>query len=125
MSHSDLRIHAYRPTGVLPLTTAPPPPFNRLGKLWREGRPTFGAIATIPSIQTVQIMARSGLDWIIVDLQHGPNPLGSAHGMIVATSGTPCVPLARIAANEPWLAKEPMDIGALGINFPMICSRQA
>jgi 4-hydroxy-2-oxoheptanedioate aldolase len=39
---------------------------------WREKRPTFGAIATIPSIQTVQIMARSGLDWIIVDLEHGP-----------------------------------------------------
>jgi 4-hydroxy-2-oxoheptanedioate aldolase len=34
------------------------------------------------------------------------------------------VPLARIAANEPWLAKAPMDIGALGINFPMICSRE-
>ena len=98
------------------------PPLNRLKKLWREGRPTFGAIATIPSIQTVQIMAQS-LDWIIVDLEHGPIDLGSAHAMIVATSGTPCVPMVRIAANEPWLAKAPMDIGALGINFPMICSR--
>jgi 4-hydroxy-2-oxoheptanedioate aldolase len=29
----------------------------------------------------------------------------------------------RIAANEPHLAKAPMDIGALGINFPMISSR--
>jgi 4-hydroxy-2-oxoheptanedioate aldolase len=29
----------------------------------------------------------------------------------------------RIAANEPWLAKAPMDLGALGINFPMICNR--
>ena len=104
------------------MTPATPAPLNRLRKQWREGRPTFGAIATIPSIQTVQIMARSGLDWIIVDLEHGPIDLGSAHGMIVATSGTPCVPLARIAANEPWLAKAPMDIGALGINFPMICS---
>ena len=101
-----------------------PTPLNRLRQQWREGRPTFGAIATIPSIQTVQIMARSGLDWIIVDLEHGPIDLGSAHGMIVATSGTPCVPLARVAANEPWLAKAPMDIGALGINFPMICSRE-
>jgi 4-hydroxy-2-oxoheptanedioate aldolase len=105
---------------VSPATSAP---LNRLRELWREGRPTFGAIATIPSIQTVQIMARSGLDWIIVDLEHGPIDLASAHGMIVATSGTACVPLARIAANEPWLAKAPMDIGALGINFPMICSR--
>ena len=34
------------------------------------------------------------------------------------------MPLARIAANEPWLAKAPMDIGALGINFPMICNRE-
>ena len=46
-------------------------PLNRLRQLWREGRPAFGAIATIPSVQTVQIMARS-LDWIIVDLEHGP-----------------------------------------------------
>ena len=105
------------------MTSAKPAPLNRLRQLWREGRPTFGAIATIPSIQTVQIMARSGIDWIIVDLEHGPIDLGSAHAMITATSGTPCVPMVRIAANEPWLAKAPMDLGALGINFPMICSR--
>jgi 4-hydroxy-2-oxoheptanedioate aldolase len=104
------------------LTPAAPTPLNRLRQEWRAKRPTFGAIATIPSIPTVQIMARSGLDWIIVDLEHGPIDLTSAHAMITATSGTPCVPLARIAANEPWLAKAPMDIGALGINFPMICN---
>jgi 4-hydroxy-2-oxoheptanedioate aldolase len=85
------------------MTSTAPAPLNRLRKEWREKRPTFGAIATIPGIPTVQIMARSGLDWIIVDLEHGP--------------------IDRIAANEPWLAKAPMDIGALGINFPMICSR--
>ncbi len=98
------------------------PPLNRLKQAWREGRPTFGAIATIPSIQTVRIMAQS-LDWLIVDLEHGPIDLSTAHGMIMATAGTPCVPLARVAANEPHLAKAPMDIGALGINFPMISSR--
>ena len=99
-----------------------PTPLNRLREEWRQKRPTFGAIATIPSIQTVRIMAQS-LDWIIVDLEHGPIDLTAAHAMITATAGTPCVPLARIAANEPWLAKAPMDIGALGINFPMISSR--
>src|SRR3954463_9035663 len=98
-----------------------PAPFHDLKQKWREGRPTFGAIATIPSIQTVRIMAQS-LDWIIIDLEHGPIDLGSAHAMITATSGTPCVPRVRIAAKEPWLAKAPMDLGALGINFPMICN---
>ena len=100
-----------------------PAPLNRLRQQWREKRPTFGAIATIPSIQTVQIMAQS-LDWVIVDLEHGPIDLSAAHAMITATAGTSCVPLVRIAANQPWLAKAPMDLGALGINFPMICSRE-
>ena len=104
------------------MTPAKPAPLNRLKQAWREKRPTFGAIATIPSIQTVRIMAQS-LDWIIVDLEHGPIDLATAHGMIMATAGTPCVPLVRIAANEPHLAKAPMDIGALGINFPMISNR--
>jgi 4-hydroxy-2-oxoheptanedioate aldolase len=102
--------------------SASPAPLNRLRQQWRDKRPTFGAIATIPSIQTVRIMAQL-LDWIIVDLEHGPIDLTAAHAMIVATSGTPCVPMVRIAANEPWLAKAPMDIGALGINFPMILGR--
>ena len=102
--------------------SATPTPSNRFRQMLREGRPAFGAIATIPSVQTVQIMARS-LDWIIVDLEHGPIGLAEAHAMIAATTGTPCTPLVRIAANEPWLAKAPMDIGAFGINFPMITSR--
>ena len=96
-------------------------PFHDLKQKWREGRPTFGAIATIPSIQTVRIMAQT-LDWIIVDLEHGPIDLNTAHGMIMATAGTPCTPLVRIAANEPWLTKAPMDFGAMGINVPMINS---
>src|SRR3954447_4546831 len=101
--------------------TVAPQPLNRLKQAWRDKRPTFGAIATIPSIQTVRVMAQS-LDWIIVDLEHGPIDLNTAHGMIMATAGTPCTPLVRIAANEPWLAKAPMDFGAMGINFPMINS---
>ncbi|MDU6242848.1 MAG: 2,4-dihydroxyhept-2-ene-1,7-dioic acid aldolase, partial [Bradyrhizobium sp.] len=71
--------------------SATPKPLNRLKQAWRDKRPTFGAIATIPSIQTVRIMAQQ-LDWIIVDLEHGPIDLSTAHAMITATSGTPCVP---------------------------------
>src|SRR4029077_3017637 len=94
-----------------------PAPLNRLRQEWREGRATFGAIATIPSLQTVRIMARSGLDWIVVDLEHGPIDLTSAHAMITATAGTPCVPFARIAANEPSPSKARMEIGARRIHL--------
>jgi 4-hydroxy-2-oxoheptanedioate aldolase len=82
-----------------------------------------GAIATIPSAQTVQIMARSGLDWILIDMEHGAIDAGTAHTMIAATSGTPLVPLVRVAAATTWHAKLPLDLGALGVCFPMTTTR--
>lgn len=96
---------------------------NRLRKLWSEGRCALGAIATIPSVQTVQVMARAGLDWILIDMEHGPIDLAAAHAMIAATSGTPLVPLVRVAAGSSWHAKVPLDLGAMGVCFPMTTTR--
>ena len=101
------------------------PEFNRLRGALAAGEPTFGLIATIRSIQTVQILARAGVDWLIIDMEHGPIDVSSAHAMIVATSGTSTVPLVRLPWSHPWQAKPAMDLGALGIVFPMICSREA
>jgi 4-hydroxy-2-oxoheptanedioate aldolase len=96
------------------------PPLNRLRALWAEGRCALGAIATIPSVQTVQILAASGLDFIIIDMEHGPIGPTEAHMMIAATAGTPLVPLVRVAATTPWHAKLPLDLGAFGVCFPLI-----
>lgn len=98
---------------------------NRLKSLWSEGRTALGAIATMPSVQTVQIMARSGLDWILVDMEHGAIDPGAASAMIAATSGTPCVPLVRVPTVTPTEAKLPLDLGAMGICFPMTTTRAA
>lgn len=98
---------------------------NRLKALWRDGKTTLGAIATIPSVQTVQVMARSGLDWIIIDMEHGAIDAGTCHAMIAATSGTPMVPFVRVASTAPWHAKVPLDLGALGVCFPMTTTREA
>jgi 4-hydroxy-2-oxoheptanedioate aldolase len=38
-------------------------------------------------------MARSGLDFIIIDLEHGPIDYETAHAMIAATIGSLLVPL--------------------------------
>lgn len=97
--------------------------WNRLKSLWREDRTVFGVLATIPSVQTVQIVARSGVDFILIDMEHGPIDANSAHAMIAATAGTALVPLVRVGAIEPWLAKIPLDLGALGVCFPMTNSR--
>lgn len=96
---------------------------NRLKALWQAGDPTFGVLVTMPSVQACQVLANAGFDWLITDMEHGPIDIGAAHAMIVATAGTPAVPLVRIAWTVPWLAKPVLDVGALGICFPMIRSR--
>lgn len=98
-------------------------PLNRLRALWAEDRCALGAIATIPSVQVVQILAASGLDFIIIDMEHGPIGPAEAHAMIAATAGTPLVPLVRVAATTPWHAKAPLDLGAMGVCFPLISTR--
>jgi 4-hydroxy-2-oxoheptanedioate aldolase len=97
-------------------------PKNRLRSLWQEGRCALGVIATIPSIQTVQILAASDLDFILIDMEHGPIGPGEAHAMIAATAGTPLVPLVRVASLTDWHAKLPLDLGAMGVCFPMIAT---
>jgi 4-hydroxy-2-oxoheptanedioate aldolase len=106
-------------------SSASPAELNRLKTLWARGETALGAIATIPSIQAVRVMAQSGLDFVIIDLEHGAIDIGAAHAMIVATAGTPMTPLVRVASVAAWHAKAPLDLGALGVCFPMTTTPEA
>lgn len=97
---------------------------NRLKTMLAAGQPSFGLFATIPALQAVQILASAGVDWLIIDMEHGPIDIASAHAMIVATKGTSTVPLVRLPWFHSWQAKASMDLGAQGIVFPMICTRE-
>lgn len=77
-------------------------------------------MVTMPCVAMAQVLAGSGADALIVDMEHGPIDLATAHAMIAATRGTPAVPLVRVPWSEPWLAKPVLDAGAFGINFPMV-----
>jgi 4-hydroxy-2-oxoheptanedioate aldolase len=92
-------------------------------ELLASGRPSFGAIVTMPSPQVMRILARAGFDVLIIDMEHGPIDLAAAHSLVLATAGTPAAPMARIAAHMPWLAKPLLDMGVVGIAVPMVGSR--
>ena len=97
----------------------PTPHLNRLRDLWSRNATALGAIVTIPSPTVVQLLAGAGLDWILIDMEHGPIDVNVAHAMIAATSGTQLVPLVRVPSGAAWHAKAPLDFGAMGICFPM------
>jgi len=97
---------------------------NPLREKLARGEAVVGTFVSLPSPPFVQILAGCGFDFLIVDCEHGPIGPETAQAMITATAVAPCVPLARVAWNLPWLAKPLLDAGALGIVFPLVRSAE-
>lgn len=95
-------------------------PANPLKRLWAEGRCALGAFATIPSVEVIQILAATGLDFVLIDMEHAPIGPAEASRMIAATNGTGLTPLVRVPDLSAQAAKAPLDFGAMGVCFPFV-----
>lgn len=93
---------------------------NRVKAKLAAGEVVSTFMVTMPSVAMAQVLAASGADCLIFDMEHGPIDLATVHAMVAATNGTGATPLVRIPWTEHWLAKPVLDTGAMGINFPMI-----
>jgi 2-keto-3-deoxy-L-rhamnonate aldolase RhmA len=91
---------------------------NPVKKLLRDGQPVIAATITVPSVESAAQMANAGFDFLWIEMEHSAITLETARNMILATRGLRAVPMIRIPANELWLAKRALDIGALGVIFP-------
>jgi 4-hydroxy-2-oxoheptanedioate aldolase len=100
------------------------PTIRALKSRLRGGETLFGSLVSMPSPQLVQLLAGAGLDWLLIDLEHGAISVETAQSMIAATAVAPCTPLVRIAWTVPWLAKPLLDGGAMGVVFPMVRSAE-
>lgn len=89
-------------------------------KLTASDATLTSVVCTIPSAVVTQAIAASGVDSVIIDLEHGAVDHASAHAMIAATQGTDCAPLIRVAENDEPQVKRVLDLGAEGVVFPLI-----
>jgi 4-hydroxy-2-oxoheptanedioate aldolase len=88
------------------------------------GRATLGYLVSMPSVQMVQALARTGADWLMIDTEHAPIGIESVAAMVAATGGTPAVPLVRVPGTRPEWVKPVLDCGALGVVFPHVATRE-
>ncbi len=87
----------------------------------RSGTPVLGIWNTLASPLVTEVLAVSGLDFQVIDLEHGPFVMDEVHLHVSACSGYgDCAPLVRVPANEPWMALQALDQGAKGIVVPHI-----
>jgi len=99
-------------------------PLNSLRRTLAEGPATLGYLVTIPSVQLVQALAGTGVDWLMIDTEHAPIGIESVAAMIAATGGTPATPLVRVPGVRPEVVKPVLDCGALGVVFPQVSTRE-
>lgn len=83
---------------------------------------TVGSWLTFAFPPIAEMMARAGFDWLVVDQEH--TAIGQAEGqaLIQVISLAGCVPLVRVASNDPVRIKHALDAGAHGVVVPMVNS---
>lgn len=69
-----------------------------------------------------EVMATSGFEWLVIDMEHTAIDYSEAHQMIQTIDLAGCVPLVRVGDNDPLIIKRVLDCGAHGIVVPMINS---
>ncbi|MEU8060463.1 HpcH/HpaI aldolase family protein [Microbispora bryophytorum] len=88
-------------------------------RLTAAGRPLFGGWVCSGSPVMAEIMAGSGLDWVLIDMEHAPNGLESTLAQLYAVSAYPVTPVVRVPAADPVTIKQVLDLGAQTILVPM------
>ena len=93
---------------------------NTLKSAWQRDETTIGLWLTLTSPLMARRLARSGADYLCIDMQHGTADYGQALAMLMAMEGAPAVPIVRVPWNEPGIIGRVLDAGAMGVIVPMV-----
>ncbi len=121
----------------LPETGAvkPAPRLNRYVELMEAKKPAFGVFSSIVSTRNGAAMASSGLDFVIVDLEHTPFDLSKLEGYLLGMVNKKevltkqnlqpsVVPFIRVPAagreQLQFVIKQVLDLGPMGIVVPHV-----
>ncbi|KAH7022600.1 Pyruvate/Phosphoenolpyruvate kinase-like domain-containing protein [Ilyonectria destructans] len=93
---------------------------NRLRTALNQGRTSFGAWQMIPGANVSRLLARSGVDWVLVDCEHGNLDDGAMHDAVPAIAALGVSPIVRLPDMQGWMVKRALDSGAHGIVVPLL-----
>ena len=88
------------------------------------GGPAFGYSLGLGSPLAAEALAGSGIDFILLDNQHGSWGPDSTIMSLMAMAAGSAVPMVRVARNDYTLIGRLLDEGMLGIIVPMVHTRE-
>lgn len=85
-----------------------------------HGKASLGVFQCLPSQGVSEVLIASGVDWILVDMEHGAIDIESAADMLALIGRSNCTPIVRVPSNDRAFIKRVLDAGALGVMIPMV-----
>lgn len=97
---------------------------NSVKKKLKEDKVVVGSWMSILNEDVSRIVAKSGMDWILYDTEHGPPSFETIDRLVHAVSGLEALPLVRVVWNDINAIKQALDTGAYGVVIPWINSKE-
>jgi 4-hydroxy-2-oxoheptanedioate aldolase len=89
-----------------------------------QGKPAFGYSVGLGSPVAAEALAWCGIDFILLDRQHGSWGDDSTTAAFMAMHGAPAVTMCRVARNDYTLIGRLLDEGSMGMIVPMVHTRE-
>jgi 4-hydroxy-2-oxoheptanedioate aldolase len=87
-------------------------------------RSVIGPFSKTSDPAFVEAMGHAGFDFVILDLEHGPNNVLTLQNLIRAAQISDVFPIVRVKGEPRSLIGEVLDIGAGGIQIPQITTAE-
>ncbi|TYP88948.1 HpcH/HpaI aldolase family protein [Blastococcus xanthinilyticus] len=93
---------------------------DELRRRWARGEACHGLWHMLPGAVTGEVLARTGADFVVVDLQHGATAEDDLPGTAAAITAAGSVPLVRTRSPLFPDVGRPLDLGARGVIVPNV-----
>lgn len=100
------------------------PDTARIGIRARSGERLAGALVRMPCEEIVEMLAVAGLDFVLIDCEHGPDDVAMLRTHIAYADAHGLAVLVRVGEQEYHLAQRALDQGAHGIVAPHVESAE-
>ena len=95
-------------------------PANHFKRAIKAGRSQIGLWCSLASNISVEIVAGSGFDWLLLDTEHSPNELNMVYGQLQAVMENKVQPIVRPPWNDQVMIKRFLDAGVQTLLVPMV-----
>lgn len=86
----------------------------------QAGETAYGVFINVSCPSIVEVIGNIGFDFVLIDAEHGPLDLETCEQMIRAADVVNITPLVRIAMNIQQNILRFLDMGALGVQLPLL-----